>query len=205
MFNLPNQTIIDKFLAKKIFEEKVTNGKKIFKDVSKITLKYKLSANTINIEKTQNISEILIFEIVLNEKNIPKNAIKIVDALVAFPKLFVFKYKEDFCYGIFYKEEKKYFFSNWNEKKEFDFVALNLEKVYENIIKTFFKTQNKNANIDFKKSFELENKIENLKKEIQTLENKISKEKQFKHQIELSKKLTPLKNQLQTILKEENE
>ena len=42
MFNLPNQTIIDKFLAKKIFEEKVTNGKKIFKDVSKITLKLKV-------------------------------------------------------------------------------------------------------------------------------------------------------------------
>ena len=205
MFNLPNQTIIDKFLAKKIFEEKVTNGKKIFKDLSKITLKYKLSPNTINIEKTQNISEILIFEIVLNEKNIPKNAIKIVDELVVFPKLFIFKYKEDFCYGIFYKEEKKYFFSNWNEKKEFDFVALNLEKVYENIIKTFFKNEAKNIQNDFKKSFELENKIENLKKEIQTLENRISKEKQFKHQLELSKKLTPLKTQLKTILKEENE
>lgn len=205
MLNLPNQTLIDKFLPKKTFEEKVTNGKKIFKNISKITLKCKLSANTINIEKTQNISEILIFEIVLNEKNIPKDAIKKIDELVVFPKLFVFKYKEDFCYGIFYKEEKKYFFSNWNEKKEFDFVALNLEKVYENIIKTFFKTQNKNANIDFKKSFELENKIENLKKEIEVLENKIKKEKQFKNQLELSKKLTPLKTQLETILKEENE
>ena len=205
MLNLPNQTLIDKFLPKKTFEEKVTNGKKIFKNISKITLKCKLSANTINIEKTQNISEILIFEIVLNEKNIPKDAIKKIDELVVFPKLFVFKYKEDFCYGIFYKEEKKYFFSNWNEKKEFDFVALNLEKVYENIITTFFKTQNKNANIDFKKSFELENKIENLKKEIEVLENKIKKEKQFKNQLELSKKLTPLKTQLETILKEENE
>ena len=180
-------------------------AKRFSKRFSKITLKCKLSANTINIEKTQNISEILIFEIVLNEKNIPKDAIKKIDELVVFPKLFVFKYKEDFCYGIFYKEEKKYFFSNWNEKKEFDFVALNLEKVYENIIKTFFKTQNKNANIDFKKSFELENKIENLKKEIEVLENKIKKEKQFKNQLELSKKLTPLKTQLETILKEENE
>lgn len=205
MFNLPNQAFIDKFLPKKTFEEKVINGKKVFKDISKITLKYKLSPNTINIEKTQNIAEILIFEIILNEKNIPKNAIKIIDELVIFPKLYVFKYKEEFCYGIFYKEEKKYFFSNWNETKEFNFNHTNLEKVYENLIKIFFKSEASTIQNDFKKSFEIENKIQNLKKEIEVLENKIKKEKQFKNKLLLSGQLTPLKTQLQTILKELNE
>lgn len=205
MFNLPNQAFIDKFLPKKTFEEKVINGKKVFKDISKITLKYKLSPNTINIEKTQNIAEILIFEIILNEKNIPKNAIKTIDELVVFPKLYVFKYKDDFCYGIFYKEEKKYFFSNWNETKEFNFNHTNLEKVYENLIKIFFKSEASTIQNDFKKSFQIENKIQNLKKEIEVLENKIKKEKQFKNKLLLSGQLTPLKTQLQTILKELNE
>jgi hypothetical protein len=132
MLNLPNQAFIDKFLPKKSFEEKVVNGKKVFKDISKITLKYKLAPNTINIEASENIKEILIFELILNEKNIPKDAIKKIDELVVFPKLYVFKYKDDFCYGIFYKEEKKYFFSNWSETKEFNFNNTNLEKVYEN-------------------------------------------------------------------------
>ena len=121
MLNLPNQAFIDKFLPKKSFEEKVVNGKKVFKDISKITLKYKLAPNTINIEASENIKEILIFELILNEKNIPKDAIKTIDELIVFPKLYVFKYKDDFCYGIFYKEEKKYFFSNWSETKEFNF------------------------------------------------------------------------------------
>ena len=76
MLNLPNQAFIDKFLPKKSFEEKVVNGKKVFKDISKITLKYKLAPNTINIEASENIKEILIFELILNEKNIPKDAIK---------------------------------------------------------------------------------------------------------------------------------
>lgn len=205
MFNLPKSCLTNIFLPKKTFEEKITNGKKVFKEISKITLKYKLSPNTINIEKTQNVSEILIFEVLLYEKEIPKNAIKIVDELVVFPKLFVFRYKDDFCYGIFYKEEKKYFFSSWNEAKEFDFNHTNLEKVYENLIKIFFKSDAKNIKNDFKKSFNFENKIQILKKEIEILENKIKKEKQFKYQLELSKKLTPLKNQLQTILKELNE
>ncbi len=205
MFNLPNQAFIDKFLPKKTFEEKVINGKKVFKDISKITLKYKLSPNTINIEKTQNIAEILIFEIILNEKNIPKNAIKTIDELVIFPKLYVFKYKDDFCYGIFYKEEKKYFFSDWNETKEFNFNHTNLEKVYENLIKIFFKSEASTIQNNFIKSFQIENKIQNLKKEIEVLENKIKKEKQFKNKLLLSGQLTPLKNQLQTILKELNE
>ena len=205
MFNLPNQAFIDKFLPKKTFEEKVINGKKVFKDISKITLKYKLSPNTINIEKTQNIAEILIFEIILNEKNIPKNAIKTIDELVIFPKLYVFKYKDEFCYGIFYKEEKKYFFSNWNETKEFNFNHTNLEKVYENLIKIFFKSEASTIQNDFKKSFQIENKIQNLKKEIEVLENKIKKEKQFKNKLLLSGQLTPLKTKLQTIQKELNE
>ena len=205
MFNLPNQAFIDKFLPKKTFEEKVINGKKVFKDISKITLKYKLSPNTINIEKTQNIAEILIFEIILNEKNIPKNAIKTIDELVIFPKLYVFKYKDDFCYGIFYKEEKKYFFSDWNETKEFNFNHTNLEKVYENLIKIFFKSEASTIQNDFKKSFQIENKIQNLKKEIEVLENKIKKEKQFKNKLLLSGQLTPLKTKLQTIQKELNE
>jgi hypothetical protein len=205
MFNLPNQAFIDKFLPKKTFEEKVINGKKVFKDISKITLKYKLSPNTINIEKTQNIAEILIFEIILNEKNIPKNAIKTIDELVVFPKLYVFKYKDEFCYGVFYKEEKKYFFSNWNETKEFNFNHTNLEKVYENLIKIFFKSEASTIQNDFKKSFQIENKIQNLKKEIEVLENKIKKEKQFKNKLLLSGQLTPLKTKLQTIQKELNE
>ena len=205
MFNLPNQAFIDKFLPKKTFEEKVINGKKVFKDISKITLKYKLSPNTINIEKTQNIAEILIFEIILNEKNIPKNAIKTIDELVIFPKLYVFKYKDDFCYGIFYKEEKKYFFSDWNETKEFNFNHTNLEKVYENLIKIFFKSEASTIQNNFIKSFQIENKIQNLKKEIEVLENKIKKEKQFKNKLLLSGQLTPLKTKLQTIQKELNE
>ena len=205
MLNLPNQAFIDKFLPKKTFEEKVVNGKKIFKDILKITLKYKLAPNTINIEASENIKEILIFELILNEKNIPKDAIKKIDELVVFPKLYVFKYKDDFCYGIFYKEEKKYFFSNWSETKEFNFNNTNLEKVYENLIKTFFKTKAKNIQNEFKKAFELENRIEILNKEIEVLENKIKKEKQFKKQLELSKKLNPLKTELETMLKEKNE
>lgn len=202
MFNLPKSTLVNRFLPKKTFESKILNGKKVFKSIVKITLKYKLSPSTINIEKTEKISEILIFEIILNEKNIPTTAIKNIDELVNLPILYKFTHEDTFCYAIFYKEEKKYFFSDWNEQKEFDFSQINLQKVYENLIKIFFKTIAKNIKNDFKKAYELENKIENLNKDIQILENKISKEKQFNRKLDLSQKLKPKQNELETILKE---
>ena len=68
------------------------------------------------------------------------------------------------------------------------------------------------ANIDKKKIYYLfigipifVGSLITLNKEIEVLENKIKKEKQFKKQLELSKKLNPIKTELETILKEENE
>ena len=202
MFNLPSSCFANRFLPKKSFETKITNGKRVFENISKITLKYKLSPTTINIEKTEKIVEILIFEIVLKEKALPKIAIKNIDELVNSPILYKFIYEDSFCFGVCYKEKNQYFFSQWDEEKEFDFSQTNLKKVYENIIQTFFKTAARNIKNDFIKAYELENKIQTLQKEIQALENKISKEKQFKKKLEHSTLLKPKENQLQTILKE---
>ena len=207
MFNLPSSTQANRFLAKKSFETKIVNGKRIFKDIEKITLKYKLSPSTINIEKTKNIAEILIFEIVLKEKlekekALPIIAMKNINELVKAPILYKFIYEDSFCFSILYKEQNQYFFSSWNEEIEFELSQLNLQKVYENIIQTFFKTAAKNIKNDFKKAYKLENKIESLQKDIKALENKISKEKQFKKKLEYSQKLKPKQNELENILKE---
>lgn len=207
MLNLPSSTQANRFLAKKSFETKIVNGKRIFENIEKITLKYKLSPSTVNIEKTKNITEILIFEIVLKEKQekekaLPIIAIKNINELVKAPILYKFIYKDSFCFSILYKEQNQYFFSSWNEEIEFEFSQINLEKVYENIIQTFFKTAAKNIKNDFKKAYKLENKIESLQKEIKALENKISKEKMFKRKLEYSQKLKPKENELENILKE---
>ncbi|MAD42757.1 MAG: hypothetical protein CL623_10265 [Arcobacter sp.] len=207
MLNLPSSTQANRFLAKKSFETKIVNGKRIFENIEKITLKYKLSPSTINIEKTKNIAEILIFEIVLKEKQekekaLPIIAIKNINELVKAPILFKFIYEDRFCFSILYKEQNQYFFSSWNEEIEFEFSQSNLQKVYENIIQTFFKTAAKNIKNDFQKAYKLENKIESLQKDIKALENKISKEKQFKKKLEYSQKLKPKENELENILKE---
>ncbi|MBU1659197.1 DUF4391 domain-containing protein [bacterium] len=198
-FALPKSTLADKFLPKKVFEAKTPKGKKVFKTVVKITLTHKLSPHTINIEKTVKVPEILLFEIVLHEKKIPKNAIKAIDAIISLPILYKFVHEEHFCFGISLLEEKRYFYSEWDEVKEFSFSDTTLEKVYQNIVKSFLHVS---TTKDFKESLALEQKVQTLGKEIQALENKIKNEKQFKKQLELSRILKPLEQEFQNLLKE---
>lgn len=193
-FNLPDSTIVNRFLPKKVFEEKVSNGKKLFKNISKITLKHKLSSQSINTPETKNIKEILIIQIKLNEKKLVNEAIKNISKLINAPILFEINFENEFCFVIFAKEENKYLLSSWNEQKEFNFQDTNLEKIYENIIKTFITLKNKE--LDITELIKKEKQIEDLKKQISILENKIKKEKIFKKQLELSRILKPLETQL---------
>jgi len=194
-FKLPSTTIVNRFLPKKVFEEKIKNAKKIFKSISKITLKHKLCSQSINTPETKNIKEILIIQIKLNEKEVPKEAIKNISKLINTPILYEIVYEEEYCFSIFTLDNSKCFLSPWNEKKEFNFQDINLEKIYENIVKTFLNTKNETLNLN--ELIKKEKQIQELKKQIQILENKIKKEKVFKRQLELSRSLKPLQEKLQ--------
>jgi hypothetical protein len=200
-FNLPKSTVVDKFLSKQIFIKKISNGKVLFTNIEKITWGYKLSPNTINIEATSKVEEIHIFYMALKSKEIPTKALSEIKKLIPYPIIFVFTYKEDFAYGISLIDEKKYYFSKWNEEKEFNFNDTNLEKVYQNIVKQFLTNIDIDTtkDIDFKQSIEIDNKITKLNKQIEVLKGKINREKQFNKKTELNKELKKLKKELKTL------
>ena len=205
-FNLPNTTIVNRFLPKKIFEEKIKNGKKIFENINRITLIHKLSSKSINTSETKSIKEILIIEIQVKKKVIPKEAVKNISKLINSPILYKIVYEDEFCFAIFSLDFSKQFFSSWNEKKEFNFSDINLEKIYENIIKSFLNL--KDIKLNFTELLKKEQEIKTLKEQIQALENKIKKQTVFKKQLELSRILKPLEikleNELIIIQEEEN-
>lgn len=197
--NLPNSAFVNRFLSKQTFIKKISNGKAIFSDIEKITWAYKLSVSTINIEGTKQVEEIHIFNIILKSKDIPFKALKETNKLIPYPILFVFEYKEEFCYGISLLEEKKYYFSKWNEEKEFSFVDTNLEKVYQNIVKQFLtniKSDTK-KDIGFKETIKIDKQIQQLSKSIEVLKGKIAREKQPNKQFALNKELKKLKKELE--------
>jgi len=197
--NLTNSAFVNRFLSKQTFIKKISNGKAIFSDIEKITWAYKLSASTINIEGTKKVEEIHIFNMTLKSKNIPIKALKEINKLIPYPILFIFEYNKEYCYGISLLDEKKYYFSNWNEEKEFNFVDTNLQKVYQNIVKLFLTNINLDTkkDIGFKELIEIDKQIAEISKSIEVLKGKIAREKQFNKKTELNKQLKILKKELE--------
>lgn len=212
--NLPQNALVDKFIAKTKFYEKVSLSSKLQNEfinkIQRITWKYKLSEATIGVNKTDNVTEIQIFTIELKEQIIPKNVLKVIDKAIPYQILYQFVYQDNIAYGITLKgsilktiagketSSQNYYFSGWNEDINFDFTGINLEKIYQKLIKEFIgKEANKQS--DFETVIEVDNTIKSLEHDIKTLANKIKKETQFNRKVELNKLLLEKQQQLQSL------
>ena len=195
MIELPKECIVNKFIPKKIFYEKVnlsSNLKQEFVDkIDKIYWKYKISEDTLNISKTENVEEIEIFELTLKEKVNCQNIIKVITKNIPYIILFEICYKDEVQYAI--KHNDDIYFTNWNEKIDFNFNGIDLNAVYENIIRSVTNISEQSNNID--EELEKDKKFKEVQKEIERLENKMKAEKQFNKKVELNKNILELKKQ----------
>ena len=205
MFNLPKSTVVDKFIPKTAFYNKlnITTGVKeeFVNKIDKITWKNKISEDTIGITKTNEIEELQIFEIILKDKSIPKNVIRTIAKSIPYPILFKLVYKEGFYYSIGLYQDKKLvdlYFSEWNYNLNFNFSGINLSVIYEKIVKEIIKEQQNEQKFDI--IIETSNKKKTLEKEITLLQNKITIEKQFNKKVELNKQLFQKQTELEEII-----
>ena len=200
-YSLPPQAYINKFIPKNKFFEKAlvhTKLKNEFVDqIQKINWKYKLAESTIGITKTDQVEEIQIFEIQLRQKILPKNILKLIDKAIPYPILYELVYDQDIAYGISYKDGQNYnyYFSWWNPDIVFDISGVNLQKVYEKLIAVFISPDQETSK-DFQSLVSEDNQKKLLEKEIETLQNKLRKEKQFNRQVEINKILLQKKKEL---------
>ena len=167
-FKLPEAAFVNKFIAKTKFYEKSALSAKLQKDfvnkIQKIIWKYKLAESTVGISKTETVTEIQIFEIELKEQVIPKNLLKVIDKAIPYQILYRFIYKDNVAYGITLKENKNvgnYYISDWNEVKSFDFSGIDLEKVYQKLVKTFVRSE-AHSKSSFNEIIDTDNKIKAL-------------------------------------------
>ena len=197
MIELPKECVVDKFIPKKIFYEKVSlssNLKQEFVDkIDKIYWKYKISEDTLNISKTENVEEIETFELTLKEKVNCQNIIKVITKNIPYIILFEICYKDEVQYAI--KHNDDIYFTNWNEKIDFNFNGIDLNAVYENIIRSVTNISEQSNNID--EELEKDKKFKEVQKEIERLEIKMKAEKQFNKKVELNKNILELKNGMQ--------
>ena len=201
MIELPKACVVDKFLPKKLFYENVNISNSVKEEfvekLNKIYWKYKISEDNINISKTENVEEIEIFELELREKYTCKNIIRIITKNIPYPILFLIKYENEFQYAIKYNED--IYFNDWNNELSFDFNALNLEIIYNNMVKSITNIEASINNLE--NEIQKKNEILKLENEIRKLESKIHSEKQFNIKVQYNdeiirsrKKIEELKN-----------
>ena len=201
MFDLPKKCFVNKFIPKKVFYEKVGVSSKVKDEfvnvVDRITWLYKLSEDIIGITKTEEIEEIQIFQIDVKEKRIPLSVIKTITKGVQYKILFIIKFQNEYCYAI--KVEDIYN-SEWNDNIDFDFNAINLKILYENIVKKIIK-EDINEKV-FSKIIEDNTYKLELEKKINKLQQKIKLEKQFNRRVELNKQLNNLLTEMEDLINE---
>lgn len=199
MIELPLSCVVDKFIPKKTFYEKVNISNSIKEEfaqkLSKIYWKYKISEDTINISKTDEIEEIEIFELELKEKYNSKNLIMIITKNIPYPILFHIKYEDEFQYAIRYNEDV--FFSEWNNLLTFCFSALNLETLHDNLVKAIANIDDDAKNLE--SEIQRQNQIHKLEEAIKRLESKIKSEKQFNIKVQYNEQITKLKKKIEEL------
>ena len=198
MLDIPKKCYVNKFLPKKIFYEKIAISASVKEEftnqVDRITWLYKISPDTVGISKTNNVEEIEVFQLDLKEKIIPKNVIKVITKGIPYKILFLLKYKEEYCYLL--KMDDIYNLE-WNKEINIDFNAINLEVLYENIVKTIIGKKDDNRNFEI--IIEEKNKTDDLNKKIANLKNKLKSEKQFDRKVELNNELNKLLKEMEEI------
>ena len=217
----PESTLINQKIQKKRFYENVDLNSKIkdmFKDaIDTILLTNKLSEDTIHISRTENIEEIFVFSITLKSEEYLdklKDLLLVIDRAIPYPILYEIKLENgNIMYIIAYKKRNKvsendfvvdvYFIKEVkkNDKKfEKDmksiFNSLNLEILYEKILRLF---SGNNKKIGIEDLVENLKKIDLLEKEIEDLEKKVKSEKQPDRQFKLYNELGKKKKELEKL------
>lgn len=207
-FNLPKEAIVNKHIPKNKFYEKAALSSRIQREfvdkIQKITWKYKLAEETIGISKTEAVTEIQIFDIELKEEVIPTSILKVIDKSIPYQILYRLIFNENIAYGITLKESNKvenYYFSEWNENLNFDFTGISLERLYQKLVKVFIKGDKKEDD-SFSELISRDSRIKELEKEINGMQSKMKKEKQFNRQVEINKVLLEMKEQLERVREE---
>lgn len=208
-YEYPLKTKFNKPIPKnKIYEKASINTTlkdKIVKQIEKIIWLHKLSSTTLNLDATENITEIQVFDIELKQDSLDEDVLRAIDRAIPFPIIFQLKKNDKVQIKSAYKRANesnndkwivdKYFTSPWldiNQDKESLPTVLDLEKLYEVMIKELIPnlTTTKKS---LKEQVEIHKELEKLQKQYEQIKAKRNKEKQFNKKVELNAQLKHLK------------
>jgi hypothetical protein len=204
-FDYPKQAKFGRKIPKStIYENASVNAKlkeKFVNQIDKIIWQYKLAPNTLNLQATENVPEIQVFDVHLKTKEIDHALFEVIDKAINFPIIFQIYQESSVKVKAAYKRPSNadqnkwvtetYFESEWLDQatqKQPLPIALDLGKLYEQLLKSLIPAEVKNhensSTLDQQVS--RVNEINALQKEIDQLTTKCNREKQFNRRVAIN-------------------
>ena len=175
-------------------------------NVTKVTLSNVLSPDRTNMESSENVKEIYVFDIELNSNKIPEMFLESLNKSINFQTLLTLKYNDKVKYIIAVKiidDEKikilKTFESDWQEETLDDMPSsVKLENIYKQMI-TKLTLYHFRLDEDFKQYVERMSEIKKQKNEIEKQTKIMNAEKQPNIKMKLNDEIKQMKKELQEL------
>lgn len=209
---LPKTTEFNKRIPKEKFYEKLNVSpalKKSFVDQIKVIYwRNKIAATTTNLATGSTVTEIEVFEIRLKTNTLDEAVLRQIDKEIPYHILFLLEFDEKYQAWTCYKEAatgnvafkvNQYYHTDWMEVDDLalKMEGLNLDAVYENFVYQIAGDALQFDNSEtLQDAVQRKERIKALKKQIETLQAKIRKEKQLNVQMKLNGELKRLKKEL---------
>ena len=206
MLGLPKATEMSKQLPKKAiyakFQMNTAAKEKIDADISRITIVNEIAPNKVNIPAGEKIKNFFVLLVSLKRKEFDEKTIATLSKLIPQNILFILEYGNESKLAIYYTKIMQ---TDWKptEEQRIELQGLNLDKVWENIIKSL-ECGVWNEELSLDENIALHEKQDKLEKEIAKIEKLARTEKQPKKKFELAGKVKKLKEELKQMSVDNN-
>ena len=218
LFDSPTKARFGRKIPKsKLYENASANTKlkdKFVNQIEKIVWQYKLAPNTLNLDATNKVPEIQVFDIFLKTKEVDQTLLEVIDKAIPLPIIFQIHRDNKVKVKAAYKRPsgsannkwviESYFESEWLDKdtaKQPMPQALDLGKLYEQILKSLMPVEVTSSKTmqTLDEQVGIINQISSLQKELDKLNSKYKKEKQANRQFEIHKQIKLTQRQLDNL------
>lgn len=201
MLGLPKSTEMSKQLPKKAiyakFQMNTAAKEKIDTDISRITIVGEIEPNKVNIPAGYEVKNFFVLLVSLKRKEFDEKTIATLSKLIPQNILFILEYGNESKLAIYHTKIMQ---TDWKpiEEQRIELQGLNLDKVWENIIKSL-ECGVWNEELSLDENIALHEQQEKLQRQIIKLEKQARAEKQPKKKFELAGKVKELKKEFDRI------
>lgn len=198
MLGLPKSTEMSKQLPKKAiyakFQMNTAAKEKIDTDISRITIVNEITPNKVNIPAGDEVKSFFVLLVTLKRKEFDEKTIATLSKLIPQNILFVLECSNESKLAIYHSKLMQ---TDWKsiEKQRIELQGLNLDKVWENLIRSL-ESGVWSEELSLDENIALHEKQEKLEKEIAKLEKQARAEKQPKKKFELVQQIKMLERRI---------